>query len=340
MPPPSWQISPTGSPNTLIVVDVVNPMVIWAAGGGFAGARNDGTVVRTVNGGDTWDIVTPPDATDHVLRDIEAFDEDNALLLASTTRVLGGRASFPRISRTTNGGATWETVFEAHPPAFYDSMAFFDDRRGLAVGDPIALGQGGRFPILGTVDGGRTWALVKTSGTETEKFEGARATGTSLVAVGSQDAWFGTTLPVTNARVFHSRDGGRTWTVATTPIPGEPAGIVSLSFLGDRINGLAVGGDPPPPTGQTDVGEVARTSDGGATWVGVGPLNGFRNSVAWIPDLADTAVAVGHRGSDVSDDGGDTWTQFDGRLLLGVDARSSDACWAVGQGGVAAKLII
>ena len=34
MPQPSWQTFPTGSPNTLIVVDVVNPMVIWAAGAG------------------------------------------------------------------------------------------------------------------------------------------------------------------------------------------------------------------------------------------------------------------------------------------------------------------
>ena len=85
---------------------------------------------------------------------------------------------------------------------------------------------------------------------------------------------------------------------------------------------------------QTDVGEVARTSDGGATWVGVGPPNGFRNSVAWIPGLADTAVAVGHRGSDVSDDGGDTWTPIDVAppvpFLMGVACRSQNACWAVG----------
>jgi hypothetical protein len=87
------------------------------------------------------------------------------------------------------------------------------------------------------------------------------------------------------------------------------------------MNGLAVGGDPPPPIGQTDVGVAARTSDGGATWVPVGPLNGFRNSVAWIPGLTNTAVAVGHTGSDVTDDGGDSWTQFDSRLLLGVAAR-------------------
>ena len=59
-----WQIFNTGSPNTLTTVDVVNPKVIWAVGGGFAGAVNDGTVLRTLNGGQTWENVTPPDGTD------------------------------------------------------------------------------------------------------------------------------------------------------------------------------------------------------------------------------------------------------------------------------------
>ena len=65
MPQPSWQTFPTGSPNTLIVVDVVNPMVIWAE-----------------DGGHTWEIVTPPDGTPHVFRDVEAFNPNHAVVLA------------------------------------------------------------------------------------------------------------------------------------------------------------------------------------------------------------------------------------------------------------------
>jgi photosystem II stability/assembly factor-like uncharacterized protein len=80
---PSWQIFNTGSPNTLTTVDVVNPQVIWAVGGGFA--ANDGTVVRTLDGGQTWENVTPPDGTTQVFREVEAFDANHAVVLATST---------------------------------------------------------------------------------------------------------------------------------------------------------------------------------------------------------------------------------------------------------------
>jgi len=334
----SWQTFATGSPNTLIVVDVVDPMVIWVAGGGFD-APNNGTVVRTVNGGQTWQNVTAPDGTAHVFRDVEAVDANHAVVLASDTGNDGNGVFKPsRISVTANGGHTWQTVFDANLSDFYNSVGFYDRRRGLAFSDPV----GGKFPILETGNGGHKWKLADPGGLPIAlPSEFGRATGTSLVAVGPSNAWFGTNPEDDpGARVFHTQDGGTTWTFATTPIPGGPAGIVSLSFR-DRMNGLAVGGSA--PTGQNDVGlgVAARTSDGGATWFPVGPLHGFRNGVAWIPGLADTAVAVGHRGSDVSDDGGNTWTQFDDSLfLLGVACRSANACWAVGRGGIAAKLTI
>src|SRR5215212_8911349 len=115
MPQPSWQTFPTGSPNTLIVVDVVNPMVIWAAGGGFNDAVNDGTVVRTEDGGHTWEIVTPPDGTPHVFRDVEAFNPNHAVVLASETGIdSSGQLKPSRISATPNGGNNWQTVFDAN----------------------------------------------------------------------------------------------------------------------------------------------------------------------------------------------------------------------------------
>jgi photosystem II stability/assembly factor-like uncharacterized protein len=232
-------------------------------------------------------------------------------------------------------------VFNANPlPEFWNSMGFFDHRRGLAVSDPVM----GKFPILGTDDGGENWKLVKAIGTEASEGEAPLATGTSLVAVGPDDAWFGTSFdkdlaPNAKARVFHTRDGGTRWTVATTPIPGAPRGIGTLSFR-DRENGLAVGGIVPPEFGGNDTGVVAKTSDGGNTWSLVGAPAGFRHGVAWIPGRRDTAVVVGPTGSDVSDDGGQTWTPIpNSPFLLGV-ACKGDTCWAVGRNGVAAKLIL
>jgi photosystem II stability/assembly factor-like uncharacterized protein len=299
-----------------------------------------------VNGGQGWQNVTPPDGTPHVFRDVEAFNPNHAVVLASDTGNDGSGQFKPSlISVTADGGDNWQTVFNGNQGDFYDSLVFFDHRRGLAVSDP-PIPNGDKFPILATDDGGNNWGLVQPTGMpDAEVGEFGRATGTCLVAVGPRDAWFGTAFddvlaPKANARVFRTQDGGQIWKVVTTPIPGQPAGIVSLSFR-DRMNGLAVGGDPPPPTGQTDVGVAARTSDGGDTWLLVGAPSGFRNSVAWIPGLANTAVAVGPTGSDVTDDGGDTWTPVpNSPFLMGVACRSKNACWAVGQGGIAAKLVI
>jgi photosystem II stability/assembly factor-like uncharacterized protein len=169
--------------------------------------------------------------------------------------------------------------------------------------------------------------------------EAAHATGTCLVTVGSRDAWLGTSTGVgTNSRVFHTRDGGRTWTVATTPIPGEPTfGIASLSFR-DRRHGVAVGGSSIASDAPST---VAVTADGGRTWSRAGSPAGFRITIAWVPtDTPESVVTVGPSGSDFSRDGGHTWRRFDQTLLLGVNCPRHVTCWAVGGNGVAADLAL
>ena len=214
---PTWRFTPTATTNTLGVLRVVSRSVVWAVGGGIAGGSNDGTVVRTVDAGRHWRNVTPPGGAAQVFRDVEAFDRNNALVLAV------GEGDASRIYRTADGGKTWNAVFvNPEPGAFYNCMAFFDHRHGLAMSDPVD----GRFRILRTRDGGRTWRVAPTSGMPpalTDEF--GRASGTCLVAKPPEDAWFGTTVDSgASARVFHTRDRGTTWTVHTTPIPGSPCG--------------------------------------------------------------------------------------------------------------------
>jgi photosystem II stability/assembly factor-like uncharacterized protein len=330
---PSWHLTQTPTTSLLFAVDVVNPNVVWAAGG----PRSPGVVVRTVDGGEEWEDVTPqPDGPGLDFHDVEAFDRNHAVVLAV------GEGAASRIYRTTNGGVSWQLVFQnEEPTAFYDSMAFFDHRRGLAVSDPV---EGlGFFRIVSTEDGGQNWTVASTEGMPpalTGEF--AHATGTSLVTMGSHDAWFGTT----SSRVFHTRDGGSTWTVATTPIPipddPDEFGVASLSFQ-DPLRGLALGGGDR----QTNAPSVvAITDDGGDTWSEAGTLAGFRLSVAWVPtNTNETAVAVGAAevgpaGSEFSTDGGQTWSLFNDTDLRSINCKPHVACWAVGQDGMAAELTL
>ena len=57
--------------------------------------------MRTEDGGHTWEIVTPPDGTPHVFRDVEAFNPNHAVVLASETGIdSSGQLKPSRISGT------------------------------------------------------------------------------------------------------------------------------------------------------------------------------------------------------------------------------------------------
>jgi hypothetical protein len=149
--------------------------------------------------------------------------------------------------------------------------------------------------------------------------------------MGDRAVWFSSGGPHA-ARVFHSKDGGVTWTVAATPIRNDSAsaGIFSLAFS-DAKHGVAVGGD------YTKAGDalhnVAVTSDGGETWTepsGAHP-SGYRSAVAFSK-TPGAWIATGPTGSDVSRDNGATWKAFGtgGYNALG-------AGWAVGAKGSVAE---
>jgi photosystem II stability/assembly factor-like uncharacterized protein len=319
---PAWQLSPTGVDTRLRGLSPVSARVAWASGSG-------GVVLRTVDGGRNWQQVGPPGTADLQFRDIEAFDAEHATILAI------GEGEASRIYRTSDGGAHWTLAFQNEDPAaFYDCMAFFDSRRGLALSDPV----GGKFRILATRDGGRSWQVLPNDGMPPalDGEAGFAASGTCLVTAGP-DAYFASGGPA--ARVFRSADGGRTWRVTATAVKASAsAGIFSLAFRDPR-NGLAIGGDYLVPDSATD--NLALTRDGGRTWrLATGP-NGYRSGAAWLtgPPAARVALAVGPSGSDISYDGGRTWTGFDTGSFDSVQCTHDGACWASGEQGRIARLV-
>lgn len=322
---PSWEAtSGTGVTARLRGLSAVSADVAWASG-------SAGTVLRTTDGGASWQQVGPPNTSDLQFRDIEAFDSRHAVILSI------GEGEASRVYITSDGGASWKESFRnTDPAAFYDCMAFFDRRHGLALSDPV----GGKFRILSTSDGGDSWQVLPSDGMPAA-LEGEfafAASGTCLATAGfGTDAWFATGGS-TSARVFHSRDRGRTWSAVDTPVPSGPtAGIYSLAFR-DPWHGIAVGGDFLAPTVAPDAAAVTR--DGGRTWTVAKQVPGeYRSGSAWIP-FSGKALAVGPTGSDISFDGGHTWTRFDTSSLDSVDCarRVLHACWASGENGRVVKL--
>jgi photosystem II stability/assembly factor-like uncharacterized protein len=315
---PSWQLSDTQVTARFRGLAPVSDRVAWVAG-------SAGTVLRTVDGGRHWASIGPADAAGLQFRDIEAFDEAHAVALTI------GEGSDSRLYRTSDGGRSWTESFRNDDPAaFYDHVTFLDRRHGLALSDPVD----GKFRILATADGGRTWRVRPTTGMPpalTGEFAFA-ASGTCLVSAAGR-AWFATGGGTT-ARIFSSRDGGFTFSVTDSPIPGGPsAGIFSLALTsGGR--GIAVGGDYLTPA----VAPAGAAYLRGHTWTVSRTVPGeYRSGAAWIGH-GPVALTVGPTGSDLSYDGGRTWKRFDTGSFDAVRCAPDGACWASGDQGRVARL--
>ncbi|HEV7993214.1 MAG TPA: hypothetical protein VGP25_15430 [Gemmatimonadaceae bacterium] len=319
----SQQHSPTDV--ELRGLSIVSPMVVWASGG-------QGTVVHTLDGGDHWTRDTIPGASALDLRAITATSATTAHALSI--------ADSSRIYRTTDGGRTWARTWNAtRKGTFLDALRFWDERHGIAMSDPVE----GRFLVLTTSDGGASWQEVPAASIPPAlRNEGGFAASGSCIAVfGSADAWI-VSGGAASARIYHSPDRGKSWTVHDTPLRAgaPPAGAFSVAFR-DARNGVISGGDYEKPALRGR--NLAVTSDGGATWTLTDSASspaGYRSAVAFVPGTSThTMVAVGLTGTDVSKDGGRSWTSVDTVAYNSVGFASANAGWAVGPKGRIARWV-
>lgn len=278
----------TNSEASLRGLFVVNKNVIWASGTG-------GTVLRSVNGGESWKEITIPGQVENDFRSIHAWDEKRALVFG----ISGPDFGF----LTEDGGKSWVVVYSnSIPGVFFDSVKFSDKKNGLAVSDQIE----GKPLVIKTADGGKNWRKIENLPALQDGEAHFAASNTCIEFLPSGCAWIATGGSA--ARVFYSEDSGENWDVAETPMVqgGNSSGIFSISFKND-LEGVIVGGTYDKP--EQNVQIAAYTTNGGRTWLTSENMpREYRSCVQFVSNVNQGFFwAVGKTGCDFSNDGGKNW---------------------------------
>lgn len=236
-------------------------------------------------------------------------------------------AGRPALLFKTGNQGLMELVYkEDKEGVFYDSMAFWNNSEGLAIGDEM----GGCLSLLVTRDGGSSWRKIPCS--ELPKAipgEGAFAASNTNISLFEDKAWIGTT----EGRIFYSPDKGSTWEVFETPINRkEPTqGIYSLHFTTEQ-KGIAMGGDYTEPEGKT--GNKALTLDGGKTWslIADGDIPGYTSCVQFVPGSGGKGImAVSYSGVSYSANMGKQWTKLSEEPFYTLRFVNDSTAYAAGK---------
>ncbi|MFN4313551.1 MAG: WD40/YVTN/BNR-like repeat-containing protein [Chitinophagaceae bacterium] len=304
-------------------LSVVNDNIIWVSG-------SRGTIGRSVNAGKNWKWVTVTGFEKSEFRDIEAFDGNNAVIMA-----VGSPAY---ILKTNDGGDTWKIVFEdRRPEMFLDAMDFCNFQKGMVIGDPIS----GKPFVAITDDSGNSWrelapadhgmavdsgeAFFAASGSNLRYF----LNGEYYLVSGGTKSRLLEKNKTTSLNLLQGREstGANAIDVYDNGMPSRP---------GKRM--VIVGGDFSADSVST--GNCLYTDDGGKNWkTPTRPPAGYRSGVEYISKKE--LISCGLNGVDYSDDGGRTWSPVSelGFHVVKI-ARVGTSVFLAGNQGRIARLVV
>lgn len=220
---------------------------------------------------------------------------------------------------------------EEHEKVFYDSIDFWNDEEGIAIGDPTD----DCMSIIITRDGGNTWAKLSCDDLpKVKEGEAAFAASDTNIAIVGDHTWVATGGKT--SRILYSPDKGHTWEVFETPIiqGKETTGVYSIDFY-DELNGFAIGGDYTKPN--DNKANKIRTQDGGKTWqvVGESQKPGYRSCVQYIPNReGKELVVIGFNGVDYSKDSGNSWKHLSDEGFYTIRFLNDSVAYAAGKGRI------
>ncbi|MCG8578330.1 MAG: YCF48-related protein [Bacteroidales bacterium] len=286
----SFELTNIETPTTASIrgLSVVDENCLWLSG-------SQGTVLRSMNGGQSWKDCSISTEANNDFRSIHAFDSLRAIVIGINNPAV--------IYSTSNGGTSWNAMDTLSGKGlFFNSLKFNDTSTGVAVSDPVD----GHFLIIRSDDGGTNWHKSTIVPPALNGESNFAASNTCIELLTNGYAWMAG--GGVKARVYSSNDFGNTWTVSNTPIKTQGAadGIYSIAFS-NMNNGIIVGGNYQHPERNDSI--AAFSNDGGLSWQLCQTMpRGFRSCIQFLNDgTSSIAIAMGKTGFDYSVDKGLNW---------------------------------
>lgn len=217
-----------------------NPQYGWACGFG-------GYVLRTTDGGATWEGTTIPNADQ--LESI-IFVNERVGYCSGTNN---GNPNRGGIYKSTDGGRSWReitpviTINGVLQRAPVWGCYFLDENTGMVVGGGC---EGWAQLFFRTTDGGQSWSLFTANEPQT---------GMSHVLMYDAN---GLCYASSSGRIWRSLDGGRSWQVYA--VTGPAFWQENLSNRGNTFLVATAGNTCTGSTGP--IGDIRWSYDGGRTW--------------------------------------------------------------------------
>ena len=301
-------------------LDLTDVFFVTADVGWVAG--KSGTILRTVDGGKTWEAQLGGDPA----------DQSDAVQVLHFLDERRGWAIQGMKTLHTRDGESWEEIGSA--PYGVDDMAFVSPRVGFVAGDPSPVHYGPTM-IYRTTDGGRSWQPVWTCKAKVAMGGVTRSFGCNIgqiqfpspnVGYAVAKDWcvgMGCGAP---PLIVKTTDGGETWNIMTGPGDLEKDWVTGIFFLDEQTGFARLGS-----------AKLHMTTDGGTTWRGIVASPG--SAIQFADPLVGWGVELGWSELRFSytTDGGKRWSSRSIRLPETTRAYSlprRDRAYIVGTGGM------